>query len=647
MGWVDARELAVELGCGKDLFERHVARGKLLGRVSPISGALEVDRDDLERWLTERGVTPNFRPGPDHIDPVEASRLLGARSTWVVHRAVRLKQVPVFRTANGRWWLHKNDLEAWRTKRLEQGLDFSDRPGPDYLTLEEANEQLGLRSRGPVYLAIQAGELKAELLPAVPRARWWIRQADLDAWLGSPPPGFLTLNEACERLGLESLQDVRALVRSRRLKALHQKGREKWQYWFDPDHLTEFLEDHDDPAEAVRDEFPRPGPGFLNLKEAGMHAQEEVSTLQAAIDQGRLRATVWDDRTWIRRADLNRWISWRTVPGVAQSDDRPGPDYLTAREAGRLAGRDSQVVREAILLGELPAVLWCRKAGAGSSRSNPTRWLLRDDVLQWARKRGEGRRRLPPPGPDYVSAAEAARRLGTSRDVLYQAVHSGKLASVLSSGVRWIRKQDLRAWWGADRPDHPGPEYLSLQAAAERCGLSVCALRRACRKGKVASVKIENRIWVRAEDADNYLCRVDVGGGWGRKARPEPELLTMTEAARRVEQDKSVLFYAISQGHLRGKLLEGLLWIHPDDLDEWMRFRALPLRDKQRPGPEYLSLDEVAALIGAKSTQPVRLAVRKGELKILTTPGRIRDRWWVTRADAEAWKARRKHRRRR
>ena len=100
----------------------------------------------------------------------------------------------------------------------------------------------------------------------------------------------------------------------------------------------------------------------------------------------------------------------------------------------------------------------------------------------------------PPPGPPaLITTAEAARRLGVSRERVRQLLENGMLAGFRIEGRARARYVDLEGEWTEnDRV------LFSVQEVARRAGMSTSTIRRLIEIGRMEAFRLEGdrRVYV-------------------------------------------------------------------------------------------------------------------------------------------------------
>ena len=96
-------------------------------------------------------------------------------------------------------------------------------------------------------------------------------------------------------------------------------------------------------------------------------------------------------------------------------------------------------------------------------------------------------RSKPPPGPPaLITTAEAARRLGVSRERVRQLLEQGALAGFRIEGQARARYVDLDGEGGEN-----DQVLISIQKAARRFGISTSTIRRWIETGRMEAFRLE------------------------------------------------------------------------------------------------------------------------------------------------------------
>ncbi|HDR9217380.1 TPA: helix-turn-helix domain-containing protein [Burkholderia vietnamiensis] len=169
-----------------------------------------------------------------------------------------------------------------------------------------------------------------------------------------------------------------------------------------------------------------------------------------------------------------------------------------------------------------------------------------------------------------MTQAEAPRRLGVGYPVLRYHVKMGRLATVQVDGRVWVRQEDLEAFKEATE------EMLTIGDAASELGVSDSTVRHHVRVGHTSLVWVHRRQMIRQQDLDTLRTLVERQHAKGSEVRAALErgLLARSDVARELGVSQQRVSQLVKARHLATVKVGGRRLVRPEDLEAFKRSRA-------------------------------------------------------------------------
>ncbi|PRE88266.1 helix-turn-helix domain-containing protein [Burkholderia gladioli] len=221
-----------------------------------------------------------------------------------------------------------------------------------------------------------------------------------------------------------------------------------------------------------------------------------------------------------------------------------------------------------------------------------------------------------------MTQAEAARRLGLGYLVLRYHVKMGRLATVQVDGRVWVRQEDLEAFKEATEG------MLTIRDAASELGVSDSTVRHHVWVGHTPFVWVHRRQMIRQQDLDTLRTLVERQHAKGSEVRAalETGLLTRSDVARELGVSHQRVSQLVKARSLATVTVGGRALVRPEDLDAFKR-----ARDPQKSG--MVTMADAARELGVNARIMYDNASR-GELLTVKVGGRH----LVRRVDLDAFK---------
>ncbi len=403
-----------------------------------VTGAIEVDAWDRERWMTTKqvmsalglshssvtrrvgaGELPAVKLGGQfrylRTDVEKAQKVVeGLAGAITAEEAAHRLDVTKYAVLD---WIGSNSLPAvkWGRRYFLQPAEvqaFGDSIGltrDDLVTLDQATQKLGVHKQ-TVYKMVCHGDVRAI------RRGHWIRLFGEDVMAMAKTLKELRIDDGS--VGTSTVMrafgvchtTVYRLIREGCLPATWVRGR--WR--IDPKDLPAVMADW--PNRRIHpDDRPT---GTLTTLEASRKLGVSQAHLLECVRKGRLSAIRRPTRVYLRPSDLDAWAQ----------ESGLGEELIEQREAAHLLGLPRRAVGAMIQSGELPTV-----------RPGKRVRLCRKDVVKLAAALQRRRDR-----DTSIDTAEVARRLGVSPNTVRAWVGQGRLPATLVRGRLRFRKTDVR-----------------------------------------------------------------------------------------------------------------------------------------------------------------------------------------------------------
>jgi predicted DNA-binding transcriptional regulator AlpA len=576
--WQDEQSCSVRVaaqlaGCS-DTIIHNAARAGLLVASQTAQGYWLIDRESLQRWLSEKPPAAAELHG-EFMSTEDANKLSGI-AIHRLHRAINRGELEAVRVRTGvgqhpfripvaafNGWL-LNTSPRFDTTRLRGEL----------VSLEEAARRLGLnaevlgrnvkRGRLPSARGLGPGQpyvLGMEDVTAWVQARCDIREGK--AWV---------LDRVSRFTGLERHRLVRS-IQSKELLAseVPNPAGGRPRYRFEPSALRSWIQQH---CPAYSKESAGLSAG-LSVNEVSTQSGLSESAVLAAIEAEELEALgvpEGDTIEWIiSRCAFDRWCKGLGI-------DRSRSPLVTISEAESISGLSPTILYDALKKDQLRGVVG-RGRGARS-------WIERRSLEEWVElygRKGDER---------YVTVPEAARLSSHAVPTIQLAITKGHIEAVRApTRKKWLVVRDSLQLWMEQLPSPTAlraeRSALSVTDSARQAGVSSTLINKAIRDGKIEA------LIARGFGGPVYQVLPESLERWIEQRRKlsldnlEDGRMSIAEAARRCGLTKSVLSAAIWQGKLQVDSLNGLRGrqyvVSQQVLDQWLDQRGATRRRKAIP----------------------------------------------------------------
>ncbi|WP_186197602.1 helix-turn-helix domain-containing protein [Burkholderia gladioli] len=164
-----------------------------------------------------------------------------------------------------------------------------------------------------------------------------------------------------------------------------------------------------------------------------------------------------------------------------------------------------------------------------------------------------------------MTQAEAARRLGVGYLVLRYHVTMGRLATLQVDGRVWVRQEDLEAFKKATEG------MLTIGEAASELGVNASILYDNAYRGELLTVKVGGRRLVRRVDLDEFRSRITMVNGPEVRAALETGLLTRSDVARELGVSHQRVSQLVKARSLATVKVGGRALVRPEELEAFMQ----------------------------------------------------------------------------